>query len=250
MGHLRREQDADAGRGGRPWTPASLATLGIGLGALTAALVLYLFQFSGRFDALVYVSPDSGAVFNVASIVNSTALSGAAPSTPSVPSSTAAVAQLVIPSINVNAAVVVKGIGADGYMETPDNGYDVAWYDFSSHPGGVGNAVFSGHVDYYKIGPAVFWNLGKLQVDGEVDVRLADGTVYRYAVVGKGAFDANHVPIEQIIGATADDSITLITCTGTFDATTRQYDRRLVVRAKRIPDGAPTATGITGTSAR
>lgn len=236
---------------GREWTPTSLGALGLGLGSLTAALLLFIFQLSGRFDTLVYVSPDQGPQFNVAAILGPTSDASTPGAATKAPESTAAVARLLIPKIAVDAAVVVKGVGADGYMETPDNGYDVAWYDFSAHPGGAGNAVFSGHVDYYKIGAAVFWNLGKLQADDEIDVRLADGSVYRYAVVGKGAFDENSVPVEQIVGQTPGEVITLITCTGTFDRTTRDYNQRLVVRAKRIGDSVSAgASGMTAGAGR
>jgi hypothetical protein len=46
-------------------------------------------------------------------------------------------------------------------------------------------------------------------------------------------FDAASAPIDQIVGPTATDSLTFITCAGTFDTTTRQYDKRLVVRAEK-----------------
>jgi hypothetical protein len=48
-------------------------------------------------------------------------------------------------------------------MPSPDNAWDVAWYDFSARPGAGSNAVFSGHVDYHDVGPAVFWNLRDLR---------------------------------------------------------------------------------------
>ena len=222
---------------GRGWTPLSLAVLAAGLACLTAAAILFAFQLSGRFDTYTYRSPDTGAAFNAAAILAPPADAAPDPAL-SVPSSSAAIARLVIPKIEVDASVVVKSVGADGSMETPDNGYDVAWYDFSGRPGIAGNAVFAGHVDYYKIGPAVFWDLGKLQADDEIDVRLADGSTYRYAIVGKAVFAANAVPVDQVVGRTPDEAITLITCTGTFDRASREYDQRLVVRARRISESA------------
>ncbi len=101
--------------------------------------------------------------------------------------------------------------------------------------------MFSGHVDYYTIGPAVFWNLGKLVQDDIVEVRLEDGTIYRYRVIGKAAFDSTDAPVDEIIGPTSVESVTLITCTGTFNVATRQYSKRLVVRAERIFEDAASA---------
>jgi LPXTG-site transpeptidase (sortase) family protein len=217
--------------------------LGVGVACLTAAAILLAFQLGGRFDTFVYRSPDVGAAFNADAILAPPPAPAAPAPPPAVPPSSAAVDRLLIPKIHVDASIVVKGIGADGTMQTPDNGYDVAWYGFTARPGVVGNAVFAGHVDYYKIGPAVFWDLGKLQADDEVDVRLADGSTYRYAVVGKAVFAADAVPVDQVVGRTPDESITLITCTGTFDRVSREYDQRLVVRGKRIPDGAAAPSG-------
>ncbi len=223
------------------WTPGPLVTLGVGVACLTAAIILFFFQLAGHFDTLVFSTPETGTAFNVSAILNE----GTPPPLPTptgTPPSSAPIARILIPKIGVDAKIVVKGIGPDGVMEVPDNAYDVAWYDFTAHPGFGGNAVFSGHVDFRGVGPAVFWNLGKLEPNDLVEVRLEDGTTYRYKVTGKGAFDADDAPVDRIIGQTSVESVTLITCTGTFDVATRQYDKRLVVRAERIYEEPPAET--------
>ena len=227
-----------------PWSPLSLGLCGLGVACATAAVILFAFQLTGWFDTFSYRSPDSGTAFNAEAILDT-----APDAVPPVLSSTGASGppageRLLIPAIGVDASVVVKGVGADGFMEAPDNGRDVAWYDFSSAPGVPGNAVFAGHVDYYKVGPAVFWDLGKLQSDDEVDVRLTDGTTYRYAVDGKAVFESDAVPMGQVIARTSDQVITLITCTGTFNSATREYDKRLVVRARRLSDSSSASGAV------
>jgi LPXTG-site transpeptidase (sortase) family protein len=161
------------------------------------------------------------------------------PPTPSpnfIPGSDAPIARLVIPSVDIDAPVITMGVDPDGVMQSPFNGYDTAWYDFSARPGFGGNAVFSGHVDYYDIGPAVFWGLKDLDPGDVIEVHLGDGTVYRYATVSRQAYDAVTAPVAEIVGHTPVETVTLITCSGTFNSLTRQYDERLVVRAERIPD--------------
>lgn len=153
---------------------------------------------------------------------------------PATPPSSAPVAQLMIPSIKVDAQVEVKGVDGNGVMESPDGPWDVVWYNFSARPGFGGNAVFSGHVDYVRVGAAVFWNLRDLNPGDEIDVKLADGTLYRYQVTAKDSFPSDSAPIEQIVGPTPKESVTLITCIGTFSHATGQYDQRLVVRAERM----------------
>jgi LPXTG-site transpeptidase (sortase) family protein len=155
------------------------------------------------------------------------------------PPSEKPLARLVIPAAEIDAPVVIKGVDATGVMQSPDNAYDTAWYDFSAKPGWGGNAVFSGHVDYIRVGKAVFWNIKDLNPGDVIEVRLNDGTVYKYAVTYKEAFDAATAPVDQIVGPTSVETVTLITCNGTFNSATHQYDKRLVVRAERIIEQPP-----------
>lgn len=157
-----------------------------------------------------------------------------APPTQAPQVSTAPLERLLIPAVSIDAPVVVKGLDRNNVMQSPDNAWDVAWYDFSGRPGAGGNAVFSGHVDYVKVGPAVFWRLKELQSGDRIDIRYADGATLSYSVTAVNTFDAATAPIDRIVAPTPTDSITLITCAGTFDRTTRQYDKRLIVKAERI----------------
>ena len=150
------------------------------------------------------------------------------------PGADAKVARLKIPSVAIDAPVVVRGLDNERVMETPDNAVDTAWYDFTARPGFDGNAVFSGHVDYINVGKAVFWNLKDLKERDEIAVEMADGTVYKYAVVSLNQYDSATAPVEEIVGNTPEQTVTLITCSGTFNTVTRQYDKRLVVRAERV----------------
>ena len=152
------------------------------------------------------------------------------------PGDSAPVDRLIVDRAGIDARVVVKGIDSDGIMETPDNAFDTAWYDFSAHPGFGGNAVFSGHVDYIHVGQAVFWNLQYLEPGDLIQVRLTDGMVYKYAVSSKLLYESDDAPVQEIVGPTPKESVTLITCGGTFSSATHQYDKRLVVRAERIEE--------------
>lgn len=159
------------------------------------------------------------------------------------PPSAEPIARLVIPAAEIDAPVVTKGVDDAGVMQSPDNAYDTAWYDFSAKPGWGGNAVFAGHVDYIRVGKAVFWNIKDLQQGDLIEVRLADGTTYKYTVTYREQFDAATAPVDQIVGPTSTETVTLITCSGTFNSATHQYDKRLVVRAERIIEQPPSGVG-------
>ena len=148
------------------------------------------------------------------------------------PPSDAPIVALRITRVGINAPIVVLGVDGQGVMQTPNGPKDVAWYDFTGHPGFGSNAVFAGHVDYHDYGPAVFWRLREVHEGDEIEVALEDGTTYKYSVTSAHVYGADEAPVEAIVGPTEHDSITLITCEGTFNTRTREYDRRLVVRAE------------------
>ncbi len=147
--------------------------------------------------------------------------------------------RLIIPSIEVDAPLTMRVV-TDGTMENPDGPEDVAWYDFSALPGmggrpGVGgNTVLSGHVDYHDYGPAVFWDLRKLEPGTEIIIRLSDGSEYHYSVEWNRVVDPASTSWNDIVAATPQESLTMITCAGTFDSATRSYDQRRVVWAVRV----------------
>ena len=211
------------------WNRLSLFVMGAGVLSLIAAAVLFVFTLTGEGG---YSGPGTSTTFGP-----EVGVFVAPPPTPTAappPPSEALIASLAIPRFSVDAPIVVLGVDDDGVMETPDGPLKVAWYDFSARPGFGSNAVFSGHVDYYNYGAAVFWNLKDLEQDDIIELRLEDGTVYQYEVFSRNQYRASDAPIQEIVGRTDAEVITLITCGGTFDPSIGQYDDRVVVRAQRV----------------
>ncbi len=143
-------------------------------------------------------------------------------------------AQLVIEKLGVEAPIEVKGISAQNVMEAPDKPADAAWYRFTAKPGSGSNAVFSGHRDFAKVGPAIFWNLNLLVAGDTLDIVSAQQTELRYRVTQVWNYPLSSMPMQQILAGSPGDVITLITCAGEYTPSSG-YDRRLVVRATRVP---------------
>ena len=215
----------------------SLIVMGAGVASLVAAVTLFVLTLTGALGTNGYSGPGTitGPIGDIRIVL--TPQPSATPDLP--PASDAPIARIVIPRFEVDAPVVVRGVDVNGVMQTPDGPEDVAWYDFSAKPGYGSNAVFSGHVDYINYGPAVFSNLKDLEMDDTVEVRLVDGTVYKYRVVAKEQVYAATANIGEIVGGTPRDIVTLITCGGSWDPTAQQYDQRVIVRAERTLDAAP-----------
>lgn len=221
------------------WNRLSLTALGTGAGILLVAGLVFGLAAAGVIGDREERNSDAGTVTGFGNILEALPTPSVPIPTPTpeaTPPSNAPIQRLVIPGIGVDAPVVVLGIDANGAMESPDGPWVVAWYDFSVRPGFKGNAVFSGHVDYHDVGPAVFWDVRDLKKGDEVRVRLADGTLYRYEVTALNSFEADAAPVKEIVGPTPNEVVTLITCGGTFDSSVRQYSHRVVVRAKRLPE--------------
>lgn len=142
--------------------------------------------------------------------------------------------RLVVPKVKIDSPVEVKGINNRGEMEDPSGKDAVAWYDFSEFPGFGGNAVFSAHVDWFtgELGP--FGRVKELKDGDEILLKLSDGSEMKYQVVATTLYESAKAPVAEIVGKTDKDSITFITCEGTFDRRAQDYSHRRIVRAERV----------------
>jgi len=142
-----------------------------------------------------------------------------------------------IPAIGVNASVYARSVGTNGQMGNPAGAWDVIWYDFSQnwpglggYPGtGFSNAVYAGHVDYIRVGPAVFWSVRNLAPGDLIHVTSANGTI-TYSVQWSQWAGPND-DFTSFVAQTGSDVITLVTCIGGFSA--GHYSNRLIVRGIR-----------------
>lgn len=141
---------------------------------------------------------------------------------------------MAIPDAGVDADVEVRSM-IDGVMQDPTGPWVVSWYDFSSHVGEVGNAVFAGHVDYWGVGPSVFQSVASLPMGAEISVYGADGTAYVYAVEDiyrVNVYELGEADYDEILGPKSDAVLTIITCGGQFDGS--EYLQRDIIRARLV----------------
>jgi LPXTG-site transpeptidase (sortase) family protein len=124
----------------------------------------------------------------------------------------------------------------NGVMQNPSGPYIVAWYRGTGKLGESNNIVMSGHVDYYNAPNAVFQYLEQLQEGDKIEVTGSNGETYTYTVEWVRNYEVASLDqnaIDEIVGNTGDEKLTLITCSGTFDPNKGEYDTRFVVRAER-----------------
>ena len=157
-------------------------------------------------------------------------------------------AAIQIDKAQVDAEVETIEI-ADGVMQNPTGPWVVSWYKETARLGENGNTVMAGHVDYWDVGPAVFYNLRDLSQGDQIQVTGEDGKVFTYAVDWIETYsvaDLTPEQINEIVGPTDDPALTLITCGGEFNYDTGEYLSRRVVRATQVGVDAGTGDAPTG----
>jgi LPXTG-site transpeptidase (sortase) family protein len=139
--------------------------------------------------------------------------------------------RLLIPKIKVEAPIIPVGVLPDGAMEAPSGPVDVGWYRGGPRPGEPGNALLTGHLDWHTV-TGVFWRLRELKAGDPIEVRTQDGRTVSFAVESATTYPKDRAPVAEIFGYALGVVVTIITCDGTFIRNVRDYDHRLVVRAR------------------
>ena len=137
---------------------------------------------------------------------------------------------LLLPKLHLSAPIESVGIDATGNIGVPSVAEDVAWYDGSAVPGQPGDAIVDGHLDW-TTGPAVFFHLQDLRAGDEVVVVQQNGVALHFLVTGSRVYGAASRPPASLFAKSGPAQLSLITCSGPWDAGRRQYQERLVVTA-------------------
>lgn len=146
-------------------------------------------------------------------------------------------AELIVPSISVNARIQFVGVTTEGRMASPTNFTDVGWYIFGPRPGAAGTAVIAGHLDTDTDEKAVFADLSMLKTGDSVYVKDRTGQKIHFRVTGKELYDDATAPLQKIFSQKGFASrLNLITCGGAWDQKNQNYTKRLVVYSEWAPD--------------
>jgi hypothetical protein len=154
-------------------------------------------------------------------------------------------AQITVENAGIDAQIETMEI-VNGVMQNPTGPWVVAWYRQTATLGEQGNVVLAGHVDYWNVGPSVFFNLRDLVAGDVITLTGEDGRSYDYAMEWSEVFDLEALTsggLQEVVGPTEVPSVTLITCGGEFDYVNGEYLSRMVVRGTLVvPEGTPEST--------
>lgn len=147
---------------------------------------------------------------------------------------------LTVEKLGINKArILPMGVNAKGELATPNNIFDVGWYEASGKPGKGGTMIIDGH----NGGPhvlGVFKNLPSLEYGDIITVERGDGVVYKYKVVENKAVLLSESDAYMATAARSPEqgkeSVTLISCTGEWSQQRGTYLSRQFTRAVLIEE--------------
>lgn len=138
-------------------------------------------------------------------------------------------AELLIPLLRVHRTVEAVGTDRSGVMNLPVNGWNAGWYQGGPIPGAPGDAVIEGHAGYPDQ-PMIFGKLATLRPGDQIVVVLGDKSRRLFTVTSQSSVPVGYTPA-GFASPYGPARLTLVTCSGDFDATSHSYARRLVVQA-------------------
>ena len=146
------------------------------------------------------------------------------------PTQVARPVRLRIPALGVDSPLDELGQAADRTVEVPSNPLRAGWYGLGPRPGQAGPAVILGHVDG-KSRPGVFFRVRELDAGAEVVVDRADGSSARFRATRVTRMPKSAFPTGEVYLPTAGSELRLVTCGGSFDASTQHYRDNVIAYA-------------------
>jgi LPXTG-site transpeptidase (sortase) family protein len=139
---------------------------------------------------------------------------------------------LSLPTIGAEGFIQQVGVDQHQAVAVPSNIYRAGWFVQSQLPGARGLSIIDGHLDG-RTGGGIFEHLGKLRAGDQFTIGFGDMSTKTF-IVRK----VQTVPIAETAAVLFSqdpqigNQLNLITCSGTFNKSQKQYDHRVVVVAE------------------
>lgn len=115
--------------------------------------------------------------------------------------------------------------------------WTVGWYQETGSLGVPGNPVMYGLMDWWQVGPAVFFLADQLRPGNAIEVTGSDGYLYAYQVEWIERYPRVSAPIGEIFARPTDAHLLTLFFNGTpFNGMTGGVEEVVVVRARQTAD--------------
>lgn len=139
--------------------------------------------------------------------------------------------RIKISEINVDAAIESIGLTSGGAVDIPKDPANAAWYNLGPRPGDKGNAIITGHLNWYDGAVGVFADLNKMKIGDKIEVQDDKGAVRSFEVSEIKHYDYTANAVDVFNSTDGKSHLNLITCEGAWNEDTQSYAQRLVIFA-------------------
>lgn len=147
--------------------------------------------------------------------------------------------KISIPSLSIDHFIQKVGVDQNQQIAVPNNVHIAGWFVDSMRPGQKGLSIIDGHVDGRLQPDAVFKQLAQAQKDAEITIIFGDGSSKTFRIISVLEVPATEAPAYLFSqNPSLISQLNLITCSGTYDSESRQYDKRIIVTAGLISEEA------------
>ena len=137
-----------------------------------------------------------------------------------------------LPTIEASGCIIKVGVDQHNAIAAPASIYLAGWYTGSALPGSEGVSLIDGHVSG-KYSDGIFKHIKNLKPADEFSVEFGDGSKKQFEVVSVNSYsinDSKDFMLRQ--DSNISNQLNLITCTGSFDKQSQQYEQRVIVVSK------------------
>ncbi|MFB7299238.1 class F sortase [Streptomyces rubiginosohelvolus] len=142
----------------------------------------------------------------------------------------AAPARIRISSLGIDQPLISLRVEQDGRLGVPDEPKTIGWWSDGPRPGAPGATVVVGHVDS-ATGPGAFHGLSTIDPGDKVTMVQDDRSTITFTVRALRQYGKDAFPDSQVYATSGPPALHLITCSGTYDRSRREYQDNLVVYA-------------------
>lgn len=137
--------------------------------------------------------------------------------------------RLYFPTMEQVCEIQPVGLTSDGAMDTIKSNVISAWYQYGPSPGDRGNAILNGHKSWQgELG--VFSKLKDMQLGDQFITEMDDGSFLYWYVDSVDIYGRTEVPASVMEPRWGEEpELTLISCTGEWDALAGTSSQRSVV---------------------
>lgn len=143
--------------------------------------------------------------------------------------------KIIIPSLGIDGYIQNVGVDQNKEIAVPDNIHIAGWFDQTVRPGQKGLSIIDGHVDGQK-SDGIFTSLSDIEPGSEIRIEFGNGSTKSFTALATNTVDADKAPSVLFSqDPTVSNQLNLITCTGSFNESTKRYEKRVIVTSKLVP---------------